>query len=156
MAYASMKDAYASWKKHTLAWSGLGYWALVRVLGLFQTFFSGSLFEVVFYRQDSITIGPGIPDFGRYKMGCLHLATHVVNRVDALHEAPFLVFLAVFWNFLTYLGCFFSFSHFLIFILGVHCRSFSLSLVSFFLSLALFFVLHYFFFVILDSLSPLF
>ena len=46
-------------KKHTFAWSGLGLLALVRVLDLFQIFFSSSLFKPVFDRQDIIVIGTG-------------------------------------------------------------------------------------------------
>jgi hypothetical protein len=55
-----------------LVWTFL---ALVRALGLFQTF-SRAHYSIFFFSIDKIvtSLGPSIPDFGRYKMGCLHLS----------------------------------------------------------------------------------
>ena len=59
-------------KKHTLAWFGLGFRALIRALGLFQTFSRAQYSKLFSIKKKVLSLGPGILDFGRYKMGCQH------------------------------------------------------------------------------------
>ena len=56
-------------KKHTLAWSSLGFRALVRALGLFQTFSWAHYSKLFSIDKIVLSMELGIPDFVRYKMG---------------------------------------------------------------------------------------
>ena len=69
-------------KKHTLAWFGLGFRALVRALGLFQTFSWAHYSKLFLIDKIVSSMELGIPDFVRYKMGCLQSETNLLRDVQ--------------------------------------------------------------------------
>ena len=72
-------------KGHTLAWFGLGFRALVRVFGLFQTFSRAHYSKLFLIDKIVSSLGREIPDIGRYEMGCLQSPTYFCLFVFLFH-----------------------------------------------------------------------
>ena len=81
VAYASMEGGYTSWKDayaHLVRFRLLGFGSS---LGLFQIFSQTHYSKFVLIDKILWSLGPGIPDIGRYKMGCLQLPLFWQNRL---------------------------------------------------------------------------
>ena len=85
-------------KMHMLTWFGLGFWALVWV-GACSKSSLGLTYSKLFLIDNIVSLsGPGILDFGRYKMGCLQIfLCEQTSRTQWCHFQPFLLFRFLGW-----------------------------------------------------------